>query len=781
MNEHESRYVVAPEVEAAIDQYYDIRPRDDVPDRRMTVAPLGTASNEGITAVCTPPATIPIANNGPYPRSIASRPSRWPIYSMTSRIFSVLAALLVLYSEVTSSIANKRVLFGTSSPHQTANAYASQHIASFVAAIVSNPDQTKGLLQALAPSMPPEYPYIAYLDIPGSTSTVAALQPIACTPPVLVADFLFDIAYVQPLLQYTLSEVGDWLNATNNFIVVDCSFDGRTLGDTTAFKLYLIDKTMTNLSTLIVQTMSVSRPDKHLLTTGGVAMITTTPLASLIVDQSTQIVTSTVPATYSVTIGFTFPYEWDTFQLVVLDDLIPPTGQWHATVQSTGERFLFAGTTGIYHGSPTVEANFGYYYWDLPSDPIAFLGAIQFVNVFVRKDVWGWFRCCLGLGIGFNIAVNTLVSLVVVVNLWCSSRIVWVPDVYPAIQRRACLRAILLLVDCFANNWWYPYTFALNQGGFRTNWVGTLFLDEIVRADGLMICLAIVYGAAKLVRVRLKLFVVVAMYVSCFYMRLSLVNRYGVCPNDALAVIENDYFANVLGGNGGMDLWAYREDYSVHHAIIANELTWLFIAVGLSLVFVLLTKLVLVVSEVRVAREDRKSISTAKSTVRATLTWWSPLLRRFQQRRSSKSQYVPSSSSASVDTHASWARRSLLYDALSDLDTDNTHIERSVGLVVSDMTGFVASTADYVTNHNNIPFVSLSGVWLLGFVVVNDRLLVSINDFIFVVLNVVLRRNLFRIYGFAIVDNVVARHKHQIYPSDVRLCDLVQVSLKPLR
>ncbi|KAF0713027.1 Aste57867_4554 [Aphanomyces stellatus] len=638
-------------------------------------------------------------------------------------------------------------------------------------------------LQSLggAGGIPTSAPIVAYLDLTDSSATVAALQPTACSPPQLGADFLYDIAYVQPLLQYTLSDVGDWLNTTNNFIVVDCSFDGRTLGDTTAFKLYLMDKTMTNLSTLIVQTMSVSRPDKHLLTTGGVAMITTTPLASLIVDQSTQIVTSTVPATYSVTIGFTFPYEWDTFQLVVLDDLIPPTGQWHATVQSTGEHFLFSGTTGMYHGSPTVQANFAYYYWDLPSDPIIFLRTVQYVNVHFRRDVWGWFRCCLGLGIGFHIAVNTLISQVVVVNVWRSSRTVWVPDVYPAIQRRACLRVILLLVDCVVNNWWYPYTFALNQGGFRTNWVGTLFLDEIVRADGLMICLAIIYGVAKLLRVRLKLFVIVAIYVSCFYLRLSLVDKYGVCPNDALMVIENEYFANVLPGNGDMDLWAFREDYNVHLTIIANELTWLYFAIGFNLVYVLATKLA--------THKDRNSTVPLRPTAATFIlkVRSSPVVQDRQEPHQGprvqmpRNQYDQASSRVNNNASASWSTRSLLYNTLSDLDTDNTHIERSVGVVVSDMAGFVASTIDYETDPDNVPFVSISGAWLLGFVVVNDRLLVAINDLIFLVLNIVLRRHLFRIYGFAIVDDVVERHKRQIYPSDVRLWDLVQVSLKPLR
>ncbi|KAF0718150.1 Aste57867_1861 [Aphanomyces stellatus] len=113
-----------------------------------------------------------------------------------------------------------------------------------------------------------------------------------------------------------------------------------------------------------------------------------------------------------------------------------------------------------------------------------------------------------------------------------------------------------------------------------------------------------------------------------------------------------------------------------------------------------------------------------------------------------------------VDRQTHWSRRSL-YDRLSELDVlDNTHIERSVGIVVSDVTGFVTSLADYATDRS----VSLSGVWLLCFVVVNDRLLVAINDFIFLFLNVVLRRPIFRIYGFSLTGDVVANHKHQIWP-----------------
>ncbi|CAK4080607.1 unnamed protein product, partial [Aphanomyces euteiches] len=47
--------------------------------------------------------------------------------------------------------------------------------------------------------------------------------------------------------------------------------------------------------------------------------------------------------------------------------------------------------------------------------------------------------------------------------------IVWIPDVYPSLQNRAAIRALLLLADCIMNDWWYPYQWALNQKQFSCN------------------------------------------------------------------------------------------------------------------------------------------------------------------------------------------------------------------------------------------------------------------------------------------------------------------------
>ncbi|KAF0691733.1 Aste57867_17097 [Aphanomyces stellatus] len=752
---------------------------------------------------------VPPSNNT-SPRTASDAPTldRWTVrdhfYSTVSRILSLLAALLILLSEMMSSTANKNVLFGTVSPSEPAIPYSSPYMSQYLATLVSQPLVVQRMVQTIESNATSLTVFYLERSNTSSFNHGLVLQPMSCSPPSLVTDPLYDAAYIEPLLHHALSSLGDW--SKNQYVFVDCSFDGRVLADTSTVKLYLVDESMTNFSTLVVQTMSVTRPTIRFNTMGGVAMLCTTPLKAMYVDPTTRTVSTTLLASYTVTFGFTFPYEWGTFDRITLDDLIPQTnGQWQATVESTGERFQLAGTTGVYRESPTVQASFSYFYWALPSDPVEFATTIQYINVYVRKDVRGWFRCFLGLGIGFNIAVNTLVSLVVVTNLWRTSRVIWIPDVFPAIQRRACARIALLCVDCAVNHMWYPYTYVLSQGGYRTNWVGTLFLEEIYRADGLMVCLACGYVITYVLRIRLKLMYVVGIYGFCFINRLWLVDHYGICPNEALKIIETDYLSNVIPGNvGGMELWAHHEDsasMSDRLLLFANEVTWLILAMGVTFGYALMTKIAVhAIAHAKNIAVSRRWITVHSVSHLSGSTGLSRLSQMTARVASDIAIHaftptvapptkvqpvdVPNSNILGKSDQRHWMRRSSLYDGMTHLDVDNTRVERCVGMVVGHMTGFVASTTDYVAEvqgDKTRVYVSLSGLWLLGFVVVNDRLLVAINDIVFLVLNIILPWHLVRVYGFALHGQVVAKRQHQIFPNDVQLFELRNLSLKTLR
>ncbi|KAF0691811.1 Aste57867_17025 [Aphanomyces stellatus] len=680
------------------------------------------------------------------------------VYFEAGRLLASGAALFVFYCEVTGSQATRTLLVGLLTASAATNTYSSLQITQLLATIVKDPTAMATTLRAMAPSS--GTPFVAYLDV-NSTTNQVGLQPTACTTP-SDADRLYEIAFVQPLLATALGH----LNLSETFVIVDCSFDGRVSADASTLKVFIVDDQLENFTSFFIQTVSVTLPAQHRTTTGGAATMTTTPLASMQLSEDGTSVTSSHVATYQVAVCLTFPYENNAWEAVTLDAIVPPTGQWHATVDATGEWFSFAGTEGIYRGSIDIQASFDYYYWALPADPIAYASSIEYFDAHVFKDSWGWFRCFIGLGISFNIGVNAVVALLVMLNLWLHDGLVWLPDLYPAIQRRALLRAILLLADAVMGNWWYAYQYAVNQGNYRTALVGTLYLEETTRDDGLMVCLAAVYIVADALRLRLQLAVVALAYMLCFSYRLELVNGIGFFASVSNAYLAARFDENLIAGNGGMDLWTAHENIETNYTLILTECTWLAVAIGIGVAFALGVAVVVAIdSRVRgtrhvVASRRHSSVSSFELMTISTFPfcWRHP---------------------TPYPKHH-WSNRSTLYDELSPTDMENTSVERSCGRIAAQVYGFVAPHKDYELRDGTL-FVSRSGVWLLGFVVVDNRYLVGIGQYLFLVLNVLVQYPLVQIYAFALDDDVVSKRKQRLFYYNLTRRSVWRVTLRPLR
>ncbi|KAF0691815.1 Aste57867_17029 [Aphanomyces stellatus] len=693
------------------------------------------------------------------------RRARRKFVPVSSRLLACVAAMIVLVWEFMGSSANKQLLLGVTTDPAPTISYKSSHIADFLPTIVANPGAVRASLAALA--RPSDPFFLAYLD-KDHPSGALQLFGNGCVQAGDI-DYLYNASYVQPVLQRALAGYADTINLTNMYVLVDCSYEGRTESDTTVMKLHFVDKGVTSFTTFMLQTLSITRPQMQRLTSGGAAMFTTMPLSAMAVDAINHGFSFTQDAVYHTAIGFTFPYEPDNFDAVALDSGVPTEGQWHATVVATNEKFKFAGTTGIFRRSPEIQGSFNYFYWDMPPSPLEFASAIQFQGCKVFKDSWGWFRCFLGVGIGFNIGINTGVAVLVMINMYVNDGVFWVPDIYPSIQRRATVRAALLLADCFMNHWWYPYQWAVNQGSVRNHWGGTTGFNEISRADGCMAVLAITVYAATSLEVRAELVVVVGIYFACYEYRQALIKATGVYLARITPFIKANYFDNILPtpGGGAMDLWAYHENFANNYFLVANECTYLIVAAGAGVGYVCLLKVV--------ASWQTRHHSHCLSTLR--LVKWrhvKPIVKYFVKTRGSGKlvQEV---------VRAHWSVRSTLYMELSDEDTDNAQLERCAGRIVSRIYGFVAYTKDYAYEGGSV-YVSPSGVWLLGFVIVNNQYVVGINHYIYVVLNALIQRTLFNVYGFALMPgDAPSTRKHRIVAQDIPLRDVWRVSLKKLR
>ncbi|KAF0694766.1 Aste57867_14364 [Aphanomyces stellatus] len=649
-----------------------------------------------------------------------------------------LAAIFIIFSEITSSIATKRMLVGATSGSTDINIYNSPLVASFLMTLLVN----ASAIHATIDTLDNNQSTVLYLDGDPTNVSLNAM----CSQP-STADFLYDPTVLLPLLGHILAPTPSLLRV-ESLVLVDCFFDGRILPDTTTLKVHVLDPALTTLTTLVVQTLTIARPHMRRESVGGLATFTTTPLASCYLDRfafkRTKPAVKCAPATYNMTVGFEFPYEAKNFVLVNMSLTPTLSGVWPAHVVSTGEDIVLMGTEGIYRSAPDVQGSYDWYSWQLPPDPVAFMTDIKYVTIYHIKDSWGFFRCFLGLGIAFHLLVIGLVSLVVMVNLYRHNRVFWLPDLYPTIQRRASLRVVLLVADCLFNRWWYPFQFALNEANQRDGYGGTTFLFEMVRADGLMICLAITQVLAATLGVRVQLHVTIVVFLVCFECRIQLVDCFAVYGDATSSYLLASNEAQIFTDTSvpdAMSVWAWVHTPETSYVLLVHEYTWLAVAIGANVAYVVLEKL-----------------------VRVTRPMWRQLLGIVGPTRN----VVGPSQSFSVvfgrhpiESRRHWSVRSTLYYPCTRLDSDGTCFERSVGTIVSHVVGFVTPSVNYVVasadgrgRHKADALVSRSGVWLLGYVVMADRVVVAVHDVPLVAVNALFKhRPPFRVYGFLLERN----------------------------
>ncbi|KAF0694770.1 Aste57867_14368 [Aphanomyces stellatus] len=677
-----------------------------------------------------------------------------------NRAFACLAAIYIIYSEFEGSLATKRMLMGVSSAHTLSNTYGSPLAVPFLSALLANTTVVHAAIDTLAQLQGANTSNSTVVYIDGDPPSVSfnAMCSQSST-----ADFLYDPTVLLPLLGHILAPTSLLQNAP--LVFVDCFYDGRILNDTTTLKVVLVDPAFTTITTLLVQTLTISRCSprvpqwpRHIYNHTAGFVHPRCPCLSWSPMHVRRHVHDDNWARISIRSQRFRARQHVTHANFKWSMSLTPTssGAWPAHIVSTGEDITLMATEGIYRSAPDVQGSYDLYWWNLSLDPVAFMAETTYMTIFHIKDNWGFFRCFLGLGIAFNLLMTGLVSLVVMFNLYRHNRVLWLPDLYPTIQRRAALRVILLVADCVANRWWYPFQYAFNEAKMRAGYGGGMFLHEMVRADGLMVCLAITQATAAALRVRVRVHVTVFLFFLCFYWHdelLDCTNFFGAATSEYATA---SYMAQIITDcsiPNTMNVWAWIQVDETNFTLMVHEYAWLFVAIGVNVGFVLVEKLA--------ARGvDRANTATRRQVTAAP-----------QQRFS----VMFPNSIAMGNRH--WSKRSTLFEPHTAADVDATCVERSVGMIASHIYGFVATTPHYAflpaahfafvataphcalvaasrvrvsrpSMTTTTQVLSRSGVWLLGYVIVADKYLVAINDVPLVVLNVLCRRNLFGVYAF---------------------------------
>ncbi|EQC33994.1 hypothetical protein SDRG_08673 [Saprolegnia diclina VS20] len=189
---------------------------------------------------------------------------------------------------------------------------------------------------------PRALPAFAYLNSTDGGRTIRVFDDDChCDAP----SAMYSHAYLTQLLAHLLGDRRSWhapFDAATTSVVVDCHYDGIAWNDTTALKVYLVDKLSYVVSTIILQTLNVRRATKHVDTVCGFATVR--------VGDSAE---------YHYLLRLEFPFDFGPFDEVVVN--APAMAAWDVTVLRTRERLLAYGTSGVFRGTPKTQGNYLYY------------------------------------------------------------------------------------------------------------------------------------------------------------------------------------------------------------------------------------------------------------------------------------------------------------------------------------------------------------------------------------------------------------------------------------
>ncbi|OQS02159.1 hypothetical protein THRCLA_05442 [Thraustotheca clavata] len=379
------------------------------------------------------------------------------------------------------------------------------------------------------------------------------------------------------------------------------------------------------------------------------------------------------------------------------------------------------------------------------------------------------------MGISLTLILNLGVSLLVSIRMYIYHGVLWIPDLFPSVQFRIQLRGLLCIFVLFCTNWWHLFEYALCNGNAREGWTNTFVLYDIIRSDALMVYLALMLTLTNWIRIRIRLEAVLIIYLVCYMSTEWFIKNIGADANDTSTYLQENYLKNILEANvDGMDLWTIHENTHTNYNIIITELTWWFMACFICIIYTIFAKLYNMfdleskqfkswrhMHHLHLCNNDDNSTVSRKSSI-MPMNYPKPNLSMKMEpifhRRHTGSQRT-----------------------FSSQDINSLRFETKIHCKLCQMYGMVAPLDEYVVDHCWRMYVSQSSIWLLGYFCLCENYLLNINDYPLLLANIVLNRQVFRVYGFSIDESTISDEKVPISNDLFNGMSIFSTSIKKLR
>ncbi|KAF0685414.1 Aste57867_22680 [Aphanomyces stellatus] len=536
----------------------------------------------------------------------------------------------------------------------------------------------------------------------------------------------------------------------SSIILVDCSYEGRKAQDTTNIKLYQLDVHLKWLVTYQLQTIMANIPARRDTMPTGTVSYTNLSLASLSVSAAAVTpgvdllagVSSSATSSHQLLSSRGFPFNAASFDPIVIDS-VTSTGAWNTSVISTGLQMILQGYGGMYRGSQNEQANYKTFVWLLDPDPMHVVSYFEFSGVGRTKNSWAWGMALISGFLSFGVVSSSVMACIISRNIYLSSQVHWIPDISPSVQSGILFRGVLTVIAWWIDGWWAIQEWCFQQGNIRNNLLDMYVLTDSVRSDCLSLFLAGASLMASTLHLRINPAVPVVIYLIIYSQRAQIVAGMGIMLSAAnKELIANQALNVVLSQTPGMDMWMWHEKKDFNATIVFNELSWMFVALGLMLIYAIGDKFYTV--------NFTDHVVEAKSTKKT------------------------GSGTGTGGTGASTTGA-----ATGGSNERATCFETSTGEYLRHKYGLMSYHENYLFI-KGLKYASPSGIWTSGWVVVDGKFLFRTDDIMKVCANICLRHDIFRAHCHVIAENQVDKTVIRVFRKDISLKQLFNLSLRPL-
>ncbi|ETV96859.1 hypothetical protein H310_10143 [Aphanomyces invadans] len=551
-------------------------------------------------------------------RAWCSRAAGVPWLKYLVILTSMASGMYLLVVDVGGAIAACQTLYGYDSAKRGYTVYESPTIRRFLKMGIVNRtrqlDQVAGAVAARQRIMyieAHEHDPDDYVIVYGNCSSLGGYQD---------GDRLYADWHMLPLLQHILVGMNSSVNLSGDEIthvaVVDCAYSGRVFQDTSMFKGYLVDVALTTITSFALQTMSAMRESTRMEGQVGPVVVSKASWSQFALgpDDAADLPRFGLHydgvSEYRTLVAFNFPYEVGTpfhDATRITDGRAMRLNQWHWRVKATNELIVMNGYSGYYRGSKDAQTNFVRYVLSMDDDPVRDLCVDYFKAQGYNKDSRTWLHAIGIVSAVVRVVYPAIVAVhVAVVSLRTSS--FWLPDVCPNTIRQLYFRAAWIAFTWTVDRFWVVHEWVLTVGYTRYDLEPMVAPDDLVRSDCLTCFLVLTDVVATVLRIPIVPVVPVLVYALCYTARESLVQTFTTAAMEvAVSNYMNDfYLRNLIASSPTtMDFWTLYElsPGDPPTWLIMREFVWFFLPCGAIVIGLVLVKVVrLVHARPRVAQ-----------------------------------------------------------------------------------------------------------------------------------------------------------------------------------